>query len=409
MRAPCRQFGCIVGRVANRIAEGKFTLDGVAYTLATNNGPNCLHGGVDAYHTRIWSGTTVPGGVKLSLHSPDGDAGFPGALDVTATCVREAFTRALACRMGRCINPQARAVVCLRVPGPVRLTLQCCCFRYTLAAGGVLELVMEAALSSGTGATPVNLAQHSYFNLAGHGFAGLDGVTDSSAGKGDGKALEPVDGHRIILEADAYTPVDANLIPTGALQPVAGSTFDLTEASALGAWSAEGSSGGASGPAAGHLLGPKLRALEAASPDAAAAITAGFDHNFVLRRSSSSVSSSELSPSGLALAAVVAHERSGRTLTVETTAPGVQLYTGNFLDGSLRGKRGTSYGRHAGLCLETQHFPSSVDELSAVTAAFAAVGGATPIVRPGGAPYRHIVRYTFGTTAPAGASAVTDL
>jgi aldose 1-epimerase len=256
-------FGCIVGRVANRIAGGSFTLDGETFTLAKNNGPNCLHGGLDGFNKRTWTASEVEAGVCFSLVSADGDEGFPGELTCSAT--------------------------------------------YQLR-GNRLELVMSATASK---ATPVNLAQHAYFNLAGH--PALPG--------GEPASMPTVDDHVVRLRSDLFTPVDRDLIPTGERAPTAGTAMDF------------------SAPAA---LGPRLRALEqeasqaaadeaassGGSAEAAAAMAAagpvGFDHNFELRKAAAAGAAALAgsAPGGsLQLAAVVSHPN-GRTLTVETNAPG---------------------------------------------------------------------------------------
>jgi len=438
-RAPGAYFGAIVGRVANRIEGAAFTLDGVTHRLAANNGPNTLHGGNVGFDKRVWAAACLPGaGVELRRSSPDGEEGFPGAVDVVV--------------------------------------------RYELH-GCKLQITLEAHLEKGGGkATPVNLAGHSYFNLAGHPKKG--GVPE--------EALMPVvDDHRVYLNALAFTPVGEDLIPTGELQTTKpGDLMDLAsdpkgallapKLRAMEAQAAEDASAAAKKAAAAGVAkaaeaaaaaaknmkrasavaaatGAAVDAAAAAAQDseAAAEVSAdgsvsvaekkaaelvyqareaaaeasqaavekeaadaaaeaakkaasqaadesaaeaaagpvGFDHNFVL--ASSGAGSSE--GGGEVLAAVVTHEASGRTLEVRTSAPGVQFYTGNFLGApEITGKGGARYGRHSGLCLETQHFPSSVSEASPVTEAFAKVGGATPILRPGGAPYRHTVSYTFG-------------
>lgn len=286
-----------MGRVANRIAGGKFSLDEKDYTLALNNGPNSLHGGNVGFDKLPWTGTEIPNGVELSLLSPDGDEGFPGAVRVTAA--------------------------------------------YTLTGGEEPTLTLTMSAEALDQATPVNLAQHSYFNLAGH---------DQGS----------VKDHEVLIPAARFTPVDEDLIPTGAMEEVGGTVMDLTSSS---------------------VLGPKLREMDPnfeASSD-----PIGFDHNYCLDKGPSAAPE---------LAAEVKEPTSGRTLRVSTTAPGVQFYTANFLDG-VPGKDGASYQKHGGFCLETQHFPSSVGEPNA--AKFG--DGATPIIRPGEAPYRHIVAYTFGT------------
>ena len=273
-------FGCTVGRVANRIAHGRFTLDGSVYTLAQNAGPNHLHGGVDGFDKKVWEAEPLPGavvGVEFTHMSPDGDEGYPGRLDI--------------------------AVVMTLTPDN--------------------ELAIEYTATTDR-ATPVNLTNHTYFNLA---------------GKGD------VLGHELMLPAHYYTPKDEARISTGEIVSVVGTPLDFTQPRPIGA-------------RFGRLAGDPP----------------GYDHNFVIDRSGE----------GLSLAARVYDPGSGRAMEIATTEPGVQLYTGNNLDGCLTGKRGVVYERYAGLCLETQHFPDSVNQL-----AFPSV-----ILRPG-QTYRQTTVHRF--------------
>jgi aldose 1-epimerase len=254
-------FGALVGRYGNRIARGRFTLGGRAYTLARNNNGQHLHGGLKGFDKVVWHArprvTSRGPALTLSYTSKDGEEGYPGTLAVKVT--------------------------------------------YVLDDRNELELRYRATTDK---ATPVNLTHHSYFNLAG---AGRGGVL----------------GHVLTIHAERFTPVDTRLIPTGELRAVAGTPMDFRRPTAIG-----------------KRIGDRDEQLRHGQ---------GYDHNFVLRPSSGP----------LALAARVLEPKSGRVMEVLTTEPGMQLYSGNFLDGSLVGKGGKRYGRHAGLCLETQHFPDS--------------------------------------------------
>ena len=259
-----RFFGAVVGRYGNRIAKGKFTLDGTEYTLAVNNGPNHLHGGVRGFDKVVWDvqKDAVKAGsreaaVTFSRVSPDGEEGYPGNLTVSVT--------------------------------------------YVLTDENELLVAYAATTDK---ATPINLTQHSYFNLAGH-------------------QTKDILDHRLMVNADRYTPVDATQIPTGSRPPVAGTPFDFRTATRIGARIADDND--------------QLK------------IGAGYDHNFVLNRQGS----------GLVLAARLEDPASGRIMEVLTTEPGLQVATANRLDGTIVGKGGATYGRHSGVCLETQHFPDS--------------------------------------------------
>jgi aldose 1-epimerase len=257
-------FGCLVGRYANRIAKGRFSLDGKSYALATNNGPNSLHGGPAGFQKRVWSPKVVSGpegdALELTYVSKDGEEGYPGTL--TAKVV------------------------------------------YSLRADGGLAIDYTATTDA---PTIVNLTNHAYFNLA---------------GEGEGTIL----GHEMQIEADATTPVDATLIPTGERRPVAGTPFDFRKPVAIGA------------------------RIDAADEQLKAG--GGYDHNYVLRGARGE----------LRLAARVVEPKSGRVLEVLTTEPGLQFYSGNFLDGKVVGKSGKPYVRRGAFCLEAQHFPDSPNQ-----------------------------------------------
>jgi aldose 1-epimerase len=282
-------FGAVVGRYGNRIAKGRFTLDGRTYQLATNNGPNHLHGGVKGFGRLLWKGESFQhgeeAGVAFTLESPDGDEGYPGTLKARVT--------------------------------------------YTLTPRD--ELVVEY-LATTDKPTPVNLTQHSYFNLG-------------------GPDAPDVLAHSLTLEADRFTPVDAGLIPTGVLAPVEGTPFDFRKPTAVGA--------------------------RIAADNEQLRVGRGYDHNFVLNRKGA----------GLVHAARLSDASLGIVMDTFTTEPGLQFYSGNFLDGTLAGKGGRKYGLRAGLCLETQHYPDSPNQ-----AAFPST-----IVRPG-QDYRSKTVYAFSTS-----------
>ena len=258
-------FGAIVGRYANRIAHGRFMLDGQTFTLAKNNGDNTLHGGVKGFNKAVWSAKQISTGdgqsVEFSLLSKDGDEGFPGNLQVTVV--------------------------------------------YTLTNTNELRIEYSATTDK---KTVLNLTNHCYFNLA---------------GAGSGNVLSSV----LQIEADKYTPVDQGLIPTGELRDVQGTPFDFRQPAAIGA--------------------------RIDQDDEQLKLGGGYDHNFVLRRPKAGVESP---------AARVTEPSSGRVLEVWTTEPGVQLYTANFLDGTIKGKGKKAYQKRSAFCLETQHFPDSPNQ-----------------------------------------------
>ena len=260
-------LGALVGRYANRIREGRFTLDGREYTLAKNAGGNHLHGGARGFNKAVWSVEPFEDagdiGLVLDHVSPDGDEGYPGTL-------------------------RARVTYRLRDAG---------------------QLVIDFLATTDT-ATPVNLTQHAYFNLAG-------------SGSGD------ILGHTLEIGASRFTPVDATLIPTGELRSVRGTPFDFSTAETVGA--------------------------RIGADDEQLRLAGGYDHTFVLDRTSDS---------DLVLAARLTEPVSGRGIDIHTTEPGMQFYTGNFLDGTVAGKGGVPHRYRSGLALETQHFPNSPNEPS---------------------------------------------
>jgi aldose 1-epimerase len=252
-------FGSVVGRYGNRIAGGKFVIDGKTYQVPQNDGSNALHGGPHGFDEQLWTGKAIPDGVEMTLVSKDGDMGFPGTLTAHV--------------------------------------------RYTLA-GAAIHINYSAATDK---PTVTNLTNHSYFNLS---------------GEGSGTILDEV----MMINANGYTPVDAGLIPAGGVKPVAGTPFDFNKPTPIGA-----------------RIGDDNEQLK---------LGGGYDHNWVLNGKNGEMKT----------AAKVYDPKSGRVLTVSTTQPGVQFYTGNFLDGSKTGKAGVKYAKRTGFCLETQHYPDSPNQ-----------------------------------------------
>ena len=283
-------FGAVVGRYANRIAGGRFTLDGEAHTLPRNDGENSLHGGVRGLSRVVWEGEPFEAangaGVVLRYRSPDGEEGYPGNVDFQV--------------------------------------------RYLLTSIGDLRIEAEAVTDE---PTVVNLSFHSYFNLK---------------GEGEGDILD----HELSLNSEHYTPVDDTLIPTGEIAPTEGTPMDFRTPAAIG-----------------DRIDDDFEQLR---------FGGGYDHNWVLRPAEDD--------GEMRVAAIVVEPTSGRKLVVKTTAPGLQVYTGNFLDGTLVGKSGRPYLHRGGLCLETQHFPDSPNQ----------PGFPSTVLRPG-ETYRQVTEYQFMT------------
>ena len=277
-------FGCLIGRYGNRIAKARFTLDGKEHVLAANNGTNSLHGGVKSFDKVVWAARPVQGDLGPALE-----------LNYLSPDGEEGF------------------------PGNLAVTA-----RYTVTEDNGLRLDFSATTDK---KTIVNLTHHSYFNLA---------------GKGD------ILGHQVLLNAKRFTPVDASLIPTGELRPVAGTPFDFTLSTAVGA--------------------------RVDNDDDQLRLGCGYDHNWVIDK-----------PLGqLGLVGRVCEAGSGRVMEVLSTEPGAQLYTGNYLDETITGKRGWKYGKRAALCIEPQHYPDTPNQ-----------AGFPPATLSPGDTYRNTIIYKF--------------
>lgn len=275
-----RYFGALIGRHANRIARGRFTLNGVKYQLAINNGRNHLHGGVKGFDKVIWQAQELDDGVQLTYLSRDGEENYPGHVNAKVT--------------------------------------------YRLNDANELRIDYYATTDR---ETIINLTNHSYFNLGGRGTI-LD--------------------HELRIEADEFTPIDETLIPTGEIRSVKGTPMDFTSPTAIGAHIGEN--------------------------DSQLSLAGGYDHNFVLRGD----------PGSLRAAARVYEPQTGRVMEVCTTQPGLQFYSGNFLDGTLVGKSGRAYTKNSGCCFETQHFPDSPNQPNFPST----------VLRPG-EKYHHTTIYKF--------------
>mgnify|MGYP001319479016 CR=1 FL=1 len=284
-------FGCITGRYANRIADGNFTLEGEKYSLATNNGPNHLHGGDQGFDKHLWEGEAGTGEdsvfVKFTRTSPDGEEGYPGDLNVTVT--------------------------------------------YTLNNADELRVEYEATTSK---PTVINLTNHTYFNLAGEG-------------------SETILDHELTLHADKFVATDETNIPTS-IDDVEGTPMDFREA---------------------HVIGERIE-----EENEQLKFGLGYDHTWVIRQDSKD-------EEGLSLAATLVDPESGRVLEIRTDQPGIQFYSGNYLDDTTTGTSGKTYPLRSGLCLETQVFPDSPNHQDEE-------GWQSCVLLPG-QTYRHVTVHKF--------------
>ena len=300
-------FGAIIGRYGNRIANGKFSIDGKNYSIDQNNGDNSLHGGFIGYDKEMWKATPI---------LPDGHT-----VGLTLTGIRSG-TAGEGCTPSLTVPPHTPCTT--GYPGNLKVSVT-----FTLNNDNQLKFHYVATTDA---PTVVNLTNHSYWNLS---------------GEGSGTIYD----HQLQLNADKFTPVDSTLIPTGVIKPVAGTPFDFRRF---------------------HAIGERIR-----GNDQQLVFGRGYDHNFVLNPPNHP---------GLNLAARLSDPSSGRVLTISTTEPGIQFYSGNFLDGTLYGTSGRQYRQGDGLALETQHFPDSPNHPNFPST----------VLRPGGT-YQTSTVYAFST------------